>query len=382
MKIGIDARWIFREISGIGTYTLELIRHLAQADRENDYILFFSDAEARDRSLPDLALAGNERFRALTLPYGLFSIANQLRLPGLLRSLEIDVFHSTNYMIPLPAFPRNRRGKTKCIVTLHDLIPLVFPEYVPRSRKKRFFPVYRMIMMEVARRSEIILTVSRNSREDILKHLRIPAPRADNVIVIPEGVSPRFKPPPPGDRRSGPKIILWVGRADPYKNVEVLIRAFARLRGQYRGALQLRLVGPKDARYPEASRLAEELGVAGNLAWTGYLDTAALVKAYQDADLFVLPSLYEGFGLPVLEAMACGTPVICSTKGSLSEVAGTAAIRVQPSDVIGMAEAMKRVLTDPRLALDLSERGRRHAEQFSWTRTALLTLNAYRKAMA
>ena len=382
MKIGIDARWIFREISGIGTYTLELIRHLAQVDGENEYILFFSDPEVRDRTMPGLALPEDGRFVAHTLPFGLFSIANQLRMPSLLRSLGIEVFHSTNYMIPFPAFPRNRRGKIKCLSTLHDLIPLVFPEYVPRSRKKRFFFLYRMLMLEVARRSDVILTVSRNSRDDILKHLRIPASRAADVVVIPEGVSPRFKPLSRGDRRPGQKAVLWVGRADPYKNVEVLIRAFARLREQYRGGLQLKLVGPKDARYPEASRLATELGIEKEVVWAGYLDDEALLKAYQEADLFVLPSLYEGFGLPVLEAMACGTPVICSTKGSLSEVAGTAAIRVQPNDVIGMAEAMKRVLVDSRMAQDLSERGLRHAEKFSWTRTAQMTLNAYRQVMA
>ena len=300
----------------------------------------------------------------------------------MLRSLGIDVFHSTNYMIPLPAFPRDRPGGIKCIVTLHDLIPLVFPEYVPRSRKKRLFPVYRMLMLEVARRSDAIITVSRSSREDILKHLRIPDAHADRVIVIPEGVSRRFKPLPAADRRPGRKTILWVGRADPYKNLEALIRAFARLREEQRGGVRLMLVGPKDARYPEASRLASDLGIAPDVEWTGYLGDEALVKAYQDADLFVLPSLYEGFGLPVLEAMACGTPVICSNKGSLSEVAGDAAIRVQPGDVTGMAEAMKRVLTDPRLARDLSERGLRHAEQFSWLRTAQLTLDAYRGAMA
>lgn len=382
MKIGIDARWIFREISGIGTYTLELIRHLAQADAENDYTLFFSDPEARDRTLADLAPARDGRFTSITLPFGLFSIANQLRMPAMLRSLGIDVFHSTNYMIPLPAFPRDRPGGIKCIVTLHDLIPLVFPEYVPRSRKKRLFPVYRMLMLEVARRSDAIITVSRSSREDILKHLRIPDAHADRVIVIPEGVSRRFKPLPAADRRPGRKTILWVGRADPYKNLEALIRAFARLREEQRGGVRLMLVGPKDARYPEASRLASDLGIAPDVEWTGYLGDEALVKAYQDADLFVLPSLYEGFGLPVLEAMACGTPVICSNKGSLSEVAGDAAIRVQPGDVTGMAEAMKRVLTDPRLARDLSERGLRHAEQFSWLRTAQLTLDAYRGAMA
>jgi len=139
-------------------------------------------------------------------------------------------------------------------------------------------------------------------------------------------------------------------------------------------------VGPKDRRYPEASRRAASLGVADAVTWLGYLPDDRLVSEYQNADVFVQPSWYEGFGLSVLEAFACGTPVICSNKGSLPEVAGGAALIVQPQDMIGLTEAMRRVLTDFRLARDMRERGLRQAQKFTWEATARMTLEAYKKA--
>ena len=183
----------------------------------------------------------------------------------------------------------------------------------------------------------------------------------------------------PGGARAE-KTILWVGRADPYKNLVGLIEAFAALRKQYRLPVELRLVGPKDRRYPEASRRAASLGVADAVTWLGYLPDDRLVNEYQHADVFVQPSWYEGFGLPVLEAFACGMPVICSNKGSLPEVAGGAALTVQPQDMIGLTEAMRRVLTNSRLARDMRARGLRQAQKFTWEATARMTLETYKKA--
>jgi len=144
----------------------------------------------------------------------------------------------------------------------------------------------------------------------------------------------------------------------------------------------LRIVGPKDRRYPEASRRAAGLDIATAVKWLGYLPDDRLLSEYQNADVFVQPSWYEGFGLPVLEAFACGTPVICSNKGSLPEMAGGAALIVQPQDMIGLTEAMRRVLTDSRLARDMSARGLRQAQKFTWEATARMTLATYNKAMA
>lgn len=386
MKVGIDARWIFKEVSGIGAYTRELIRQLALLDRDNEFVIFFNDAELRKRTADETALSAARNFGTYLLPFDLFSLRNQLRLPKILADLHIDVFHSTNYMIPLRAFPRNRPGRIRCVTTIHDLIPLVFPEYAPRSKKNRFFPLYRWIMHQVGMRSDIIITGSKSARDDVVQHLRIPAEREAAVLTIHDGVDARFRPraaaAAQGGPRAGTQTVLWVGRPDPYKNVTGLIEAFARLRENGRAPVKLRLIGPEDDRYPEGRRLAQELGVEADIEWVGYVSDARLVQEYQRADVFVLPSRYEGFGLPVLEAMACGVPVICSNKGSLPEIAGEAALKVQPQDIVGLSEAMKRVLADGRMADDMRARGLQQAAKFTWAATARQTLDAYWKALA
>ena len=135
MKIAIDARWIFNEISGIGAYTRDLIRLLARIDQSNQYLLLFSDADLVERTVQETDIAGVESIQTVLLPYGLFSIRNQLQLGSFLRRHAVDVYHSTNYMIPLPAFPRNRSGRPRCVVTIHDVIPMIYPHHAPRSRK-------------------------------------------------------------------------------------------------------------------------------------------------------------------------------------------------------------------------------------------------------
>ncbi len=406
MKIGIDARWVFREISGIGLYTRELIRHLVILDNENNYVVFFDDDDLRTRTEKETGLDQAKNFSTCVLPFGLFSLKNQLRLPGILAEQRLNVFHSTNYMIPLLAFPRYRTrphassrlhlNRIQCVTTIHDLIPLIFPEYAPRSRKRRVFPIYRMLMHQIGIRSNIIITDSQCSRNDVLRQLRIPPEREDSVLAVYVGVSSLFRPLPAQNiiekntlkgqehtqKSKGSKIILWVGRPDPYKNLVGLVEAFAKLRELYEFPTELRLAGSKDIRYPEAFRRAEALGVQNAISWLGYVSEEQLVAEYQHADVLVLPSLYEGFGLPVIEAMACGTPVICSNKGSLPEVAGNAALQVQPNDIIGLAESIKRVFTDPQMAGNMISRGLEHASKFTWMQTARQTLEAYWKALA
>lgn len=420
MNIGIDARWIFKELSGIGVYTRELVRALAAIDVENRYTLFFDSAELMERTLSETGARDARNFRTTLLPFGLFSPLNQLRMPTILRRHALDVFHSTNYMIPFSAFPANRPGRIRCVTTIHDLIPLMFPEYAPRSKKRRFFALYRILMLQVGRRSDVIITDSKCSRADVIRLLRIPPEREDRVLSIPVGVSPAFRPAveeaggatsdlphpsfqtadeeapkdslaeAPEKRRDSQlsfsrprprKTILWVGRPDPYKNLTGLIEAFARARKRNFFPIQLRLAGPRDDRYPEASHAASRFDVQNDVSWLGYVPDAQLVREYQNADALVLPSRYEGFGLPIIEAMACGTPVICGTEGSMPEVAGDAAIKVHPDDTIGIAEAIVRVLSDQRLADDMRQRGLRHASNFTWRATAEKTLLAYRKAL-
>jgi glycosyltransferase involved in cell wall biosynthesis len=372
MNICIDARWIFPELSGVGLYTQELIRALARIDRENEYTLLFDRIEARERVRAATRFDLSPRFRAHIVPYGVFSLRGQALLPGFLARGGFDVFHSTNYMMPL-----RRPGRARRVVTIHDLIPLLFPDHAPKSRKSRLFPLYRWLMRAIAERADVILVPSQSTRRDVIQELRIPPARADRVIAIPEGVTPDYRPGArPRDRAE--KIILYVGRADPYKNLPRLVEALAGVRANGVPA-RLRVVGSPDPRYPEAPRRARELGVDPYVDWTGYVAPDRLIREYQSADVFCLPSRYEGFGLTVLEAMACGTPCVCSNIGSLPEVAGDAARKVDPAILPQLIEALTEVLTRPEIAEDLSRRGIRRAAEFTWERTARLTIDAYRR---
>ena len=304
-------------------------------------------------------------------------------MPRLLRTLRLDLFHSPNYMIPLGAFPAGRAGPVKCVITLHDLIPLLFPQYAPRARKRRLFCVYRRLMREVVRRTDLIITVSEISRRDIENSLLSGLRRPPALAVIGEGVSSRFTPgpvrasPAPGAVRK----IFWVGRPDPYKNLSGLLRAFAELRRIAQFPVELRLAGAMDPRYPEAPRLAQELGVAEAVVWLGYLSDSQLLEEYRRADVFTLPSFYEGFGLPVLEAWLAHTSSLFNC-ASLREVVGDAALQVDPRDSSALARALMQVLSEPGLSETLIARGMERARRARWEETALRTLEAYLKLAA
>ncbi|MCX7591951.1 MAG: glycosyltransferase family 4 protein [Kiritimatiellae bacterium] len=382
MHIAIDARWIFREISGIGNYTRELVRELVRLDRSNRYTLIFNDQRVMDRTAGETAFETATNFRGILVPYGLFSPFNQLALPRKLRQEHVDVFHSPNYMIPLFLFPRHRPGKIRCLVTIHDVIPLVMREQVARSRKARLFPVYQWLMKEVAARADAIVAVSQTAADDIRRHLNIREEEAGKVVTIYNGVSARFRPARSGAFHRGsdstlPAQILYVGRADPYKNLQVLIRAFERLRQNCARPTRLVIAGARDPRYPEPERLSACLGLDNAIRWTGYVSDEQLVTLYQESAVLVHPSRCEGFGLQVLEAMACGTPVICSNIAVLREVAGDAALFVNPDDVEGLARAIQRVIIDPELARCLSEKGVQRAMLFSWEKAAREMLKVY-----
>ena len=377
MKIAIDARWIFPEISGIGAYTRELIRHLARVDKDNTYVLFFDNAALLDRTVAEAGLQNASAFSTRQLPFGVFSIRNQLQMPGILARQNIDIFHSTNYMIPLLAFPRGRRHRTRCVATVHDVIPMIFPQLVPKSTKARLYPVYRWLMLQIGARADVIITDSNASRADIVRHLRIDD--ASKVKPVYCGVSDRFRPAarPAATDSARPRTLLYVGRADPYKNLAAVIRALPDIQKQCPFPVTLTVAGSPDPRYPEAQDLAVALNVQDAIRWTGYLSDDAMMSAYHQADLLVHPSLYEGFGLQVVEAMASGLPVVCSNAGSLPEVVGDAAITVDPHDSAALARRVAEVLTNAALAARMSEQGVRRAGQFTWARTAAETLAIY-----
>lgn len=379
-RIAVDARWVFRELSGIGRYTLELLKQLGEIGGAFRYLVLVCDGERRDFVEREAGLAGKANFAFAELPYGPFSMRGQFAAARLLREQCADVYHSTNFMVPLPAFPRRKPHAIRCICNIHDLIPMVHPEFTPKALKTRFFPIYKALMHEIARRTDAVATGSESAKRDIVRLLGVPEGR---IAVVPDGVAGRYGPG--GEKPSvqgGPKTVLYVGRSDPYKNLPGLVEAFARLVRTGGVDARLRIVGSPDARYPEAGAAARRLGMADRVEWSGYLDDAGLLQAYQDADVLALLSRYEGFGLPVLEAMACGTPVVCSNAASLPEVAGTAAWLVDPDDVAGAAGALREVLANSATAARLRAAGFEQAKKFSWRTAAEAMLRLYGEGSA
>ena len=378
MRIGIDARWIFPHLSGIGLHTRELIRHLAALPEaaQDDVVLFFNHESVMLGVMDDSAVKANPRFTSVLLPWSPFAPANQVFFPRELRKQHLDVYHSTNYMIPFFAFLRGRPGRTRCIITIHDLIPLKHPEYTPKALKTRLLPLFRAVIHEAAQRADAIVTVSECSRTDLVDLLHLSDERAQRVTVIPNGVDRRYTPGPEITQRA--PVILYVGRLDPYKNVTLLIDAFARLHPEFPQA-RLRIVGPPDERYPEALNRIRELHLEASVTHTGYLPDDELLKTYQDAKVLVLPSRYEGFGLPVVEAMACGTPVICSNSSSLPEVADSAALLVPTDDVEALTHALRRILSEESLQRKLSAQGPARAATYAWEQVARRTSDLYHR---
>ena len=377
LHAALDMRWIFRELSGIGRYTRELAAELVHTAEGRRLTLLFHDPDIARREMEILAPPAGAAVEARVFPQGPFSPAAQFRWPGRLRSLGAQVYHAPNFMIPLGAFPKSRpAGRMALVVTLHDLIPVLHPEFTPRARKNLARGLVRRLMRESAIRADRVITPSAHTRADVLEALdREASPR---IRVVPEAAGAMYAP---GDPPPVPGQILFVGRRDPYKNLAGVLEAFAAVARSVPGA-KLRVISAPDPRYPEGEPLARCLGVSDRVEWSGYVDGPRLLEAYRQACVFVLPSLYEGFGLPVLEAMACGTPVVCSRVSSLPEVAGDAALLVDPRDPEAISSALIRVLTEPVLAARLRAAGIERARLFSWNQAARSTWAVYEEAAA
>lgn len=375
MKIAIDARWIFPRISGIGRVTEKLIQYLGKIDPENHYLLLFDHPEL----LRQYARQWEEypRLETALVPWRLFSPFDQWGLPSWLRKNGVDLFHSPNYLYPL------LMNSPPVVVTIHDLIPLKFPEFTPRAKKTRFNFIFRLILRRSVHRASRVIAVSRHTRDDLISLLGL---EEEKIRVVYNGVDRTYRRLEAGKVQAllaekfqiTAPYFLFVGRFDPYKNVTGLIRALADFSGPEDNPLHLVIAGSPDPRYPEAGKLVKSLGVSDRVHFLEKVDEEELLYLYNGALALVLPSLYEGFGLPPLEAMACGTPVICSNRGSLPEVVGEAALLVEP-EVDEIAAGLERIWKDEQLRAELRRRGLQRAASFSWEKTAAETLNVYKE---
>ncbi|MGB9872473.1 MAG: glycosyltransferase family 4 protein [Anaerolineae bacterium] len=367
----LDARTATGHFPGIGRYVTNLARAMAPLLGPEERLILL-----RDPSSPspwDLVSLVGERARVVDVPYSPFSLRQQWALPRLLARLRADLYHSPYYLMPY-------RPGVPTVLTVHDLIPLLFPRQ--STWQARLF--FRWALRLALRASRRVIAVSRATARDLQIHFHI---SPGQVSVIPEAPDPAFYPRPPTEteavrRKYGlsDPFVLYVGSNKPHKNLTGLIEAWSCL-GPHVSPFTLTIAGAWDPRYAEPRLLAERLGLA-NIRWLGPVPEADLPALYSAAALFVFPSLYEGFGLPVLEAMACGTPVVCSDTSSLPEVVGEAARRVDPTDEQSLAAAMADLLKDEARREEMREKGWQQAARFSWGRTAALTLEVYRGVAA
>ncbi len=379
MRIGIDYTSAVHQGGGIGRLTRNVVRALAELDRENEYVLLVQGREIRHpppTSHPRNVASGiaNDNFGEVRTWLGerwWSRIWHRLHLPIVVEWIigQIDLFHSPDFVLP-PTLHR-----THTIVTVHDLSFLRMPHCFPPP----LLDYLTACVPRAVHRADHVLADSQSTRHDVIALLDVPEER---VSVLYAGVEPRFRPIGERDelervRRKynlPPRFVLSVGTVQPRKNYGRLIAAFARLPDT---GLSLVIAGGRGWMYEEVEEAARAMG--NRVKLIGFVDDADLPALYTLAEVFALPSLYEGFGLPPLEAMACGTPVIVGDNSSLPEVVGEAGLRVEATDVESIATAIERLLGDHSLRQQCRERGLARARQFTWERAARELLATYRR---
>ncbi len=381
----LDARTIQDHFPGIGRYLYNLLDALApQIDGE---IVVIVNRALRNTRFDLDALTRHPNLRLHPTDIPTFHWREQIDLPRLMRSLRPDVVH-------LPYNVRPYRLSLPNILTLFDAIPRRYPAYFPLRTRWTVEILQRLAI----RSADAFVAISQATAQDFQTLYHIPASR---ITITPLAADPIFRPQPPEiiaalrQRLDLPDhYLLYVGSNKPHKNLHRLLDAWSQVqRSEARDQrsahsapnLQPAIRNPQlliatswDPASPDPTQRVQELGLSNTVRFLPNFPSADLPALYAGADLFVFPSLYEGFGLPVIEAMACGAPVACSNTSSLPEVAGDAALLFDPTDVGALAAALSRALNDAALRDDLRQRGLAQAARFSWERTAQATLSAYR----
>ncbi|MDE2058516.1 MAG: glycosyltransferase family 4 protein [candidate division NC10 bacterium] len=362
MRIGVNASIIDPILSGLGTYTVHLLRELVKL--HDDLVVY--------TSCPEVCGIGSTKVRRISPKvqpfHGRKGHLHRLAWIQTILPFRLLIDRASLLLSPMPEgmlFPVIPQ-----VVVVHDVLPLHFPEEYPRQQH-----YFRYFVPMILRKARAVVADSENTKRDIMTCYGIGAER---IRVVLDGYdNSRYRV---GIDAEGAKkryglaaYLLYVGNLLPHKNLHRLLNAFALISKRF--PHRLVIAGRKDPRYyPALEAEARALGLEKRVSFLDYVPQADLPALYAGAEAFVFPSLYEGFGLPVLEAMACGTPVITSHISSLPEVAGEAALLIDPYDKEKLAGAMEAVLSDPWVREDLRQKGLKQAERFSWERTAKTTL--------
>ena len=370
LSIGINGRSIFRQLTGVQHYAIEISQALCALQPEDTRFTVFAGREGR--SLPETGMPVSSGFFPADGPVrGI--LWEQALLRRMVRKAGVDVLFNPGNVAPL--FP----GVTS-VVTIHDLAFLLFPGFFSRS----FARYYREAIPRIAARAGAIITDSNSTRDDLLNHYAL---QPGKISVVPLGVSPRFRVRPSGEKlrevrkRYGlpARFFLSISSFEPRKNLRALVKAFRLLSADVLNEYGLVLTGAGGHVFADDGTAAEISKLeSGNVITTGYVPADDLIAIYHLAAALVYPSLYEGFGLPVLEAMASSTPVITSDRSALPEVAGHAAILIDPEDTEQLTAAMELIATDSGTRNLLVERGRKRSALYTWEDSAEKTLAVIR----
>ena len=363
MMVGIDARKYFD--FGIGTYIRNLIREYAAQKPSMDFFLFVAPEDAKTIIIPN-------GWKSTVVKYGKYSLSEMFLLGQTVQANNVSVFHSPHYTLPFGLASRS-------VVTIHDLIHIRFPQYFDPLKRSYAHAMF----FHAVKKATQILVDSEFTKLDILKSFRV---EEKKIEVIHLGVGSEFKPlksPKKIDefrkrfQLDGP-FILFVGNAMPHKGLDQLLRAFSLLRNK---DMILVVAGGRLGDDGSLAGLIKALGIGDRIKELGRITTGDLVLAYNAAELLVLPSLYEGFGFPAIEAMACRTPVVASNGGALPEIVADAALIFERGNAGELKDSIEQVLGNSRLRKSLISKGSENIRRFSWKETARKTLKVYERLM-
>src|SRR5262245_21101961 len=369
MRIAFDGTTLRPARTGVGYYTEHLLHHLVKAGADDEIIVVSNRPVDTTSPLPPSVRVVASPSRVPRLVW------MQLIAPRLLRRLRVDVAHFTNGMVPLAI-------SVPTVVTIHDMSLTMFPKYHPPRRVLLNRPLVDM----AARRADAIITVSESAKRDIV---RLYGSQAERIHVVHEAAAPSFRRVHDASLLNrvrqryelADRFILYVGTIEPRKNLPKLIEGFARKRKNGELPHQLVCAGPYGWLSRDIEDLIDRLDIEDAVRFTGYVPFDDLAALYTLAEMFVFPSLYEGFGLPVIEAMACGTPVVTGHVAALAEVGGGAVEQVARLDAESLGQAMLRLADDPERRDRLATLGLQRAQMFSWERAARETLKVYRETV-
>ncbi|MDJ0752993.1 MAG: glycosyltransferase family 1 protein [Ardenticatenaceae bacterium] len=359
-----DCRAATAKFPGIGRYVSNLATAMADLLSPQERLTLLIAPESHERwPLP----LDHAQVTAIETSLSHFSPRQHWAIPRLLRKIQADLYHAPYYMMPW-------RNRQPVVLTCYDFIPQRYPDAVGMQARRWFAMMHRIAWQ----RANHVIAISEATRKDAVA---LYDDRRKPVTVIPLAADPRFRPADPAAEEEvrrrfnlPRRYVLYLGINKPHKNLVRLVEAWAQVKSDAR----LIIAGAWDERYPEARDLVNQTGLSDRIYFLGRVSDDLLPALYSAAELFVFPSLYEGFGLPVIEAMACGTPVVCSYASSLPEVGGAAAVYFNPLVVEDIAQTLQAILNRPDEQSLLREKGLVHAGKFTWKMVGEKTVNVYR----